>query len=334
MDMNFTIENKPTYPTAPARVSKPATPVSAKSLGNKPGGQATDTYTPGASGLQTDVLALRSYASQQGARPNQGLPNVWHHSVNSQGQSSYNNTSADSDPAFRVKVTRRPAKAAPLMKPQQRSASAAPQTHGSNPSVRPSLARRAPQNSRLGTAAKTSGSAAHLETGNVSASAAPRRAPRSKTVQLDLVDKVYSKAAGARMEKASDERICLWYAKDIYNGLMDQKEAGKLPDFQPRIYGWEKPADAQFGEAGARLGKQEDKNYAHNLAVLEDKDCKIVKVLDPWQTGTLWTDSLTTFNSAEEYKGARGEKWWRVGDLSGKLVPWPVEDEQHARKFR
>lgn len=332
--MNFTVENKPTYPTAPARVSKPATPVSAKSLENKPSAQAKDTYTPGTSALQTDVLALRRYASQQGTGTNQGLPNGWQHSVNSQGQSSYNNTSADNDPAFRVKVTRRPAKTAPAVKPRQRSTSAAPQAHGSTPTVRPSLPGRIPQNSRFATAAKPAGSEANLQTGAVSASAAPRRAPRSKAVQLDLVDKVYTKTAGARMEKSSNERICLWYAKDIYNGLMDQKEAGKLPDFQPRIYGWEKPADAQFGELALKRGAQEAKNYAHNLAVLEDKEGNVVKVLDPWETGFMWTDSLTTFNSVEEYKEARGDKGWRVGDLSGKLVPWPVEDEQHARKFR
>ena len=41
-----------------------------------------------------------------------------------------------------------------------------------------------------------------------------------------------------------------------------------------------------------------------------------------------------TFSSKEEYENARGDKWWRVGDLSGKFVPWPIKDEQHARLNR
>lgn len=272
-------------------------------------------------------MALRRYATQNGVGGNGSLPRGWTHSVDKNGQSTYSNTSANFDPTFRAKVTYRSITRETVNNP--RPAQVQPKVTESP--VRQALQHTVPEQPVESEIARQT-----PETGTVQASAVPRlpTAPRSKEAQLNLVDKVYEKTAQARMEKGNNEKICLWYAKDIYNRLMDQKEAGKLPDFQPRIYGWELPADAQFGEAGARLGKTEDKNYAHNLAVLEDKDGKIVRVLDPWQTGPLWTDSLTIFSSKEEYENARGDKWWRVGDLSGKFVPWPIKDEQHARLNR
>lgn len=321
--MSFSIENKPSYPTAPARVT---VQIAKSSTKPQPAG-SSDTYASSPSELQTDVLALRRYAARNASVRNGSLPQGWTHTVAPNGQSTYSNTNPNFDPAFHPKVTYQPV-------PRPVINNHTPAQVQSKQAEAP--AGRTPRHIVSEPPAKLTPPHRTPKVATAQTPAVPRQqvAPRSEEVQLNLVDKVYEKTAGARMEMGNTERICLWYAKDIYNKLMDQKDAGKLPDFQPRIYGWELPADAQFGEAGARLGKTEDKNYAHNLAVLEDKEGNIVRVLDPWQTGPLWSDSLTTFHSKGEYENARGDKWWRPGDLSGKLVPWPVKDEQHARLNR
>ena len=322
--MALSIDNKPTYPIAPVARRKPAAP----SDTSQPV-PATETYVSGTSALQQDVLELRRYASGRAGTKNSNSIRPWQHSVSPAGQSIYSNTGADLDPAFHPRVTYR------TKTHHQRQESKPQGVRNSNTNLNSHSSHSpAPRLSNSVAVPKPSHQQVResYNTPIAKAPSQPPAPPRSKEVQLDLVDKVYEKTANARMEMGNNEKICLWYAKDIYNELMDQKEAGKLPDFQPRIYGWEHPPDAQFGEAGARLGKTEAKNYAHNLAVLEDKDGNIVKVLDPWQTGPLWTDSLTTFNSKQDYEEARGDKWWRPGDLGGKLVPWPVEDEQHARR--
>ncbi len=318
--MNPTINTAPSYPQAsqiPSHRPKPP----AKDLQER---RPQDTYTPDEAGLQTDVLAMRRYAvgrkgsgtvSQQRPLTHMLLPN---------GQSSYSNLGAAHDPVLRAKISYRMAPPARTSPPVTASPVA---TRRSVPAMPPRVKREA----RPTVSSSPTVTVAHQES---AAKSKPMATPKPRGVQLDLVDAVYEKTANTRMAKGSNEQICLWYAKDIYNSLMDQKEAGKLPDYQPRIYGWENAPDAEFGEAARRLGKTEAMNYTHNLAVLEDNDGNIVKILEPWQTGALWTDKLTTFDSKEQYLQERGDKWWRVGDLSGKLVPWPAEDERHARVNR
>ncbi len=148
--------------------------------------------------------------------------------------------------------------------------------------------------------------------------------------QKEWAEAIYTLVATGRMAKGKKEQICLFYAQDIYNALMDQKESGKLPDLVPRIYGWaQEKKESVLGEAAQRQGQTEAEHFAHNLVVLEDKKGQTVMILDPWQTGSFWNDSPTVFHSVENYRAHRERG---LGGLSGTLKRWPKEDEAWVRQ--
>ena len=140
--------------------------------------------------------------------------------------------------------------------------------------------------------------------------------------QKELIERIYKETAEKRMGMENSEKICLYYAKDIYKALMAEK--GNLPDLKPRIYGWEREKEGSLGQNCLKNGGQESADFAHNLVVIEDANGKPVMVLDPWETGAMWNDTPMVFDSVENY---RSHREGGIGGLSGTLKPWPEEDE-------